>query len=92
MCCLPDWPSCSVAAALQEKVKRIIQGFIRGGGGDGGLPPLSKIPPPLAIMNQWTVPLEWNGGMEYWNYPYSPCYFFPEAVLGVCNGSESLRV
>ena len=18
-------------------------------------------------MNQWTVPLEWNGGMEYWN-------------------------
>ena len=21
----------------------------------------------LAIMNQWTVPLEWNGGMEYWN-------------------------
>ena len=42
-------------------------------------------------MNQWTVPLEWNGGMEYWNDPYSPCYFFPEAVLGVCNGSESLR-
>ena len=20
-----------------------------------------------AVMNQWTVPLEWNGGMEYWN-------------------------
>jgi len=20
-----------------------------------------------AIMNQWTVPLEWNIGMEYWN-------------------------
>ena len=40
-------------------------------------------------MNQWTVPLEWNGGMEYWNDPYSPCYFFPEAVLGVCNGSVS---
>ena len=20
-----------------------------------------------AGMNQWTVPLEWNGGMEYWN-------------------------
>ena len=18
-------------------------------------------------MNQWTVPLEWNGGMKYWN-------------------------
>ena len=18
-------------------------------------------------LNQWTVPLEWNGGMEYWN-------------------------
>ena len=18
-------------------------------------------------MNHWTVPLEWNGGMEYWN-------------------------
>ena len=18
-------------------------------------------------MNQWTIPLEWNGGMEYWN-------------------------
>ena len=46
----------------------------------------------LAVMNQWTVPLEWSGGMEYWNDPYSPCYFFPEAVLGVCNGSESLRV
>ena len=36
----------------------------------------------LAVMNQWTVPLEWNGGMEYWNDPCSPCYFFPEAVLG----------
>ena len=64
-----------------------IQGFIQGGGGGGGgggemgtsPPPL----PPLAIMNQWTVPLEWNGGMEYWNYPYSPCYFFAEAVLCV---------
>ena len=22
-----------------------------------------------AVMNQWTVPLEWNGGMEYWNDP-----------------------
>ena len=21
----------------------------------------------VAVMNQWTVPLEWNGGMEYWN-------------------------
>ena len=20
-------------------------------------------------INQWTVPLEWNGGMEYWNDP-----------------------
>ena len=20
-----------------------------------------------ATMNQWTVSLEWNGGMEYWN-------------------------
>ena len=35
-------------------------------------------------MNQWTVPLEWNGGMID---PCSPCYFFPEAVLGICNGS-----
>ena len=41
-----------------------------------------------AVMNQWTVPLEWNGGMEYWNDTYSPCYFFLEAVtLEVCNGS-----
>ena len=39
-----------------------------------------------ALKNQWTIPLEWNGGMEYWNDPYSPCYFFPEAVLGVCKG------
>ena len=23
-----------------------------------------------AVMNQWTV-LEWNGGIEYWNDPYS---------------------
>ena len=23
-----------------------------------------------AVMNRWTVPLEWNGGMEYWNDPY----------------------
>ena len=21
----------------------------------------------MAVMNQWIVPLEWNGGMEYWN-------------------------
>ena len=21
----------------------------------------------LGLMNQWTVPLEWNGGMGYWN-------------------------
>ena len=34
---------------------------------------LAKQPPTLsgqllrAVMNQWTVPLEWNGGMEYWN-------------------------
>ena len=34
-------------------------------------------------MNQWTVLLEWNGGMEYWNDPYIPCYFFPEAVLAM---------
>ena len=48
------------------------------------------VPTSAAVLNQWTVPLEWNGGMEYWNDPYSPCYFFPEAVLGVCNVSEGL--
>ena len=21
----------------------------------------------MAVMNQWTVPLDWNSGMEYWN-------------------------
>ena len=26
----------------------------------------------MAVMNQWTVPLGWNGGMEYWNDVYSP--------------------
>ena len=23
--------------------------------------------PCAAVTNQWTVPLEWNGGIEYWN-------------------------
>ena len=32
-------------------------------------------------------------GMEWWNdLINSPCYFFPEAVLGVCNGSASLQI
>ena len=50
-----------------------IQGFIQGGEGEmGDFPPFRKSPPPpLANINQWTVPLEWNGGMEYWNYPYT---------------------
>ena len=29
----------------------------------------TPFPLKLAVMNQWTVPLEWNGGMEYWNDP-----------------------
>ena len=29
-----------------------------------------------AVMNQWTVPLEWNTGMEYWNsLNYYKCAF-----------------
>ena len=38
-----------------------------------------------AVMNQWTVPLEWNTGMTL-----SLCFFFPEAVVRVSNGSEWL--
>jgi len=25
-------------------------------------------------MNQWTVPLEWNTGMQYWNSLIINCY------------------
>ena len=39
------------------------------------------------ITNQWTVLLEWNGGMKYWNDPFAISF-----LKGVCNGSESLRV
>ena len=37
-------------------------------------------------MNQWTVPLEWNGEIGYWNDP-NPC---ENAVLMVYDGSEGL--
>ena len=40
-------------------------------------------------MNQWTVPLEWNGGMEYWNDPWS---FFPEGSAIVLSLSGSIKV
>ena len=37
-------------------------------------------------MNQWTVPLEWNGGMECWNDPNKKAMM----ALRVCDSSQNV--
>ena len=41
-------------------------------------------------MSQWTVPLEWNGGMEYWNDLYSSFLkqFWGSAMVLSLSGSS----
>ena len=44
----------------------------------------STIPNLAAVLNQWNVPLEWNGGMEWWNEHFN--HFLMDGGKGSSRG------